>query len=119
MESGEWDGGNSRSLRFAPVGMTLQFVVEYPNTRMKCHPDRSAAQGPAVPHPPYHIQMEVPPSSFSSAVFYLELISRMRAVSALPGNSLNVRKSGESTTLFTTAGLLLSVAFSKIPRRPK
>jgi hypothetical protein len=50
---------------------------------------------------------------------YLELISRMRAVSARPGNSLKVRKSGESTTLFTTAGFLLAVAFSKTPRRPK
>ncbi len=50
---------------------------------------------------------------------YFELISRMRAVSALPVNSLKVPNSGESTTLFTTTGFRLPVAFSKTPRRPK
>ena len=81
VESGDCDGGNSRSLVSDTNGSTtLPFVI---------------------------------------CGFYLELISRMRAVSARPGNSLNVRNSGESTTLFTTAGLLLSVAFSKIARRPK
>jgi len=63
-------------------------------------------------------KQQVPPLRFPR-LFYLELISRMRAVSALPGNSLKIRKSGESTTLFTIVGLLLLVAFSKIPRRPK
>jgi hypothetical protein len=30
-------------LRYAPVGMTLLFGVEYPSAKMKCHPDRSVA----------------------------------------------------------------------------
>src|ERR1700683_921690 len=50
---------------------------------------------------------------------YLLLISRMRAVNARPRTSLKVPNCEESTLLFTTDGLLLLVAFSITPRRPK
>jgi hypothetical protein len=43
----------------------------------------------------------------------------MRAVKALPWNSLKVPYCGESITLFTIAGFPLSVAFSITPRNPK
>src|SRR5271157_586015 len=50
--------------------------------------------------------------------FYFVPISRMRAVTARPWNSLKLPYWGESTTLLTTRGFWLPVAFSSTPRNP-
>jgi hypothetical protein len=50
--------------------------------------------------------------------FYFVPISRMRAVMARPTNSLKLPYWGESTTLLTTRGFWLPVAFSSTPRNP-
>ena len=54
-----------------------------------------------------------------SLPFHFIPISRMRAVNARPCDSLKVPYCGESTTLFTTAGFWLPVAFSITPRSPQ
>ena len=51
--------------------------------------------------------------------YYRDWMSRMRAVTPRPNDSLNVPNCGESTTLFTTSGLRRSVAFSMMPRSPR
>ncbi len=58
------------------------------------------------------------PSRLRRAAYFAP-ISRMRAVSARPSGSLKVSNSGESTSLFTTAGFPLPVTFSITPRSPK
>ena len=59
------------------------------------------------------------PFKKTSRGYFFEPIRRMRAVNALPSNSLKVLYWGESTTLFTTNGFSLSVMFSMTPRSPK
>ena len=90
-----------------------------------CRPHHSSSKPPGQ-QPPYPLSSRPKRSAVErSAVYpvgprhYFELISRIRAVRARPGNSLKVPNCGESTTLFTTAGLLRLVAFSKTPRKPK